>query len=545
MKKENRNMKISSRKSIRLIAAAALSAALLAGQAQPFMVKGDDSVISVSNLIPDNITVDSPMSLSEISLPGSKYGTLSWVDSSRVPTERVQSYDVVFHPFSSVDLSGISGWDGESDAIYGTVTVVVSSFDSYGKEESEESWENEESQAAEETGYEEEPEYTEETEDVEDTEGTDDSEESETPGANGDSESGEGAEETEEPDEGEAPEENKDSDAGEEPEATKAPEEKEEPEATKAPEDNETPEVTGVPEIPEVPEENEAPKLTETPEKEITPEATRTPEKEDKDNIFDRPKEKDERPAAADEGLTTEEQQQRAEENHSCNGIYVSGIHLPWYVQFRATNGDSYEFTNEDEANIFKSYEFELWDLKNNTEYHIPDGEYISVTVPVKEGYEYTIEHLLDNGAMETIIPSVDGSTMVFSTHSFSPFGIAGSKPLVGGDITADGYQNAVTPTVTQAASPSSAAKVPSSSGGTSEGNSSSVSGGTSEGNSSSVSGGTSEGNSSSVSGGSSERNSSGDAVNTGDTTNIYPFVILVAAAVIIIGVVIYLKKRK
>lgn len=532
MKKENKNMKISNRKNIRFMAAAALSAALLAGQVQPAVVRGEDSAISVSSLIPDNITIDSPVSLSEISLPGSKYGTLSWVDSSSVPSERVQSYEVVFRPSSSVDLSRISGWDGESDAIYGTVTVVVSSLDSYNEEESEDSRENQETEDSEETEYEQEPEYTEETEDSEDTdnvadtEETEDSEEAEAPEENGGSESGEDTEETEKADESEASGEDKESDAGEEPKVTKAPEEDEtsqeaqDPEATKAP------------------EEKEDQKETEVPEKETAPEVTKVPEKEEKDNIFDRPKEKDERPATAEEGLTKEEQQQRAEENHSCNGIYVSGINLPWYVQFRATNGDNYEFTNEGEANIFKSYEFELWDLQNNTEYHIPDGEYISVTVPVKAGYEYTIEHLLDNGAMETIIPSVDGSTMVFSTHSFSPFGIAGSKPLVGGDITEDGYQNAVTPTVTQAA----ATTTPSSSTGSSSGSGSSVSAGSSAGSS------TSSGNeqqSSTSDSDSQDQSSSSDAVNTGDTTNIYPFVILVAAAVIIIGVVVYLKKRK
>ena len=56
------------------------------------------------------------------------------------------------------------------------------------------------------------------------------------------------------------------------------------------------------------------------------------------------------------------------------------------------------------------------------------------MTDTCKAGYTYSIEHLLDNGAMETIIPSVDGDTMTFSTHSFSPFGIAGSKSLVGPD---------------------------------------------------------------------------------------------------------------
>lgn len=76
-------------------------------------------------------------------------------------------------------------------------------------------------------------------------------------------------------------------------------------------------------------------------------------------------------------------------------------------------------FTNEEDAAIFKSYEFELWDTQKNTEYEIPDGEYISVTVPVKAGYTYSIEHLLDNGAMETIIPSVDGDTMSFQYAFF------------------------------------------------------------------------------------------------------------------------------
>lgn len=115
------------------------------------------------------------------------------------------------------------------------------------------------------------------------------------------------------------------------------------------------------------------------------------------------------------------------------------------------TSGENYEFKNEDNATIFQSYEFKLWDLKNNTEYEIPDGQYVSVTIPVKEGYKYSIEHLLDNGATETIIPSVNGSTMVFSTHSFSPFGIAGFRPIVGEDIANGAYGDGSTPTPTPA----------------------------------------------------------------------------------------------
>ena len=117
------------------------------------------------------------------------------------------------------------------------------------------------------------------------------------------------------------------------------------------------------------------------------------------DNIFDNPvlpDEKDNRPTDVEDNLSDEEKEERAEINHTCDGITVSGANLPWYVQFRVSSGDSYQFTNESDAMIFQSYEFELWDLQNDTEYEIPSGEYVSVTVPVKSGYEYTIEHLLD-----------------------------------------------------------------------------------------------------------------------------------------------------
>ena len=173
------------------------------------------------------------------------------------------------------------------------------------------------------------------------------------------------------------------------------------------------------------------------------------------DNIFDNPvlpDEKDNRPTDVEDNLSDEEKEERAEINHTCDGITVSGANLPWYVQFRVSSGDSYQFTNESDAMIFQSYEFELWDLQNDTEYEIPSGEYVSVTVPVKSGYEYTIEHLLDNGATETIIPSVEDGIMVFSTHSFSPFGIAGSRQLVGPD-TGDDSNSAGTVTPTPASS--------------------------------------------------------------------------------------------
>ena len=108
------------------------------------------------------------------------------------------------------------------------------------------------------------------------------------------------------------------------------------------------------------------------------------------DNIFDNPvlpDEKDNRPTDVEDNLSDEEKEERAEINHTCDGITVSGANLPWYVQFRVSSGDSYQFTNESDAMIFQSYEFELWDLQNDTEYEIPSGEYVSVTVPVKSGW--------------------------------------------------------------------------------------------------------------------------------------------------------------
>ena len=135
MKKRNNG-----KRNVQFFAAAALAAALTTGQIQPMAVMGAGDTIQVSSLIPDNVTVEQPVPLSEIRLPSSEYGTLSWADSSSVPSERVQTYDVIFKPDSSVELSRISGWDGNSDVIYGSVTVVVSGME----EETEETEDYEE-----------------------------------------------------------------------------------------------------------------------------------------------------------------------------------------------------------------------------------------------------------------------------------------------------------------------------------------------------------------------------------------------------------------
>ena len=461
-------MKKMKRKSIAILAAAAISMSLAGGQIYSVYAGYQSSSIKKSSLIPDNVTIDEPTELSNVSLPSSEYGTLYWVDDSFVPTKRTQSCKVEFEPYDSVDLSYMSGWDEEDGVLKGKVTVVVSSIS------------GEDYTGDEENGIEDYEGYQENTECGQDNSEQEDPGYTEGEAASNDPQVSQAPAATDTPGEqGTVPSVTPEGEAGQETLPTQIPSAEQQPTAPAVlPEQDPSvvPEVTIAPDAsqptePGVQEGTVAPASPDTipsvtpgivdsaapdtvpsiaPDT-IDPAApdSQPSQDQDADNIFDQINEpiQDDRPSEAEDTLTPEEQAERAVQNHSCAGISVSGIELPWYVQFRATSGESYQFTNEDEAAIFRSYEFELWNLKTDSKYEIPDGQYISVTVPVKAGYEYTIEHLLDNGAMETIVPSVDGSTMIFSTHSFSPFGIAGSRQLVGPDAGNDTDDtDAVTP---------------------------------------------------------------------------------------------------
>lgn len=540
------------RKNVQFIAAAALTAALVTSQFSFATVMGDDtSTVQVSSLIPNNVTIDQPVPLSDISLPKSDYGTLSWADGSCVPSARVQTYDVVFRPYNAADLAKISGWDGQSDAIYSSVTVVVSSIS---KDSDYEGTQTEQKTADTENIAQNTEENTEENTEASTTDNTEESTETTVPEVT--PEVTENPENTENTADSESTEDKNNADT-DSTEVTETPdndntdniitENTEAPAVTVTPsEDKDTPEAVETPGPADIAEVTETPSVTDTPEPTVTPEA-------DKDNIFDGTEKDitaDDRAQSVEEDTepSDEEKAQIAEKNHTCNGISVSGINLPWYVQFRAASGENYEFTNEAEANVFKSYDFELWDLKNNTEYEIPDGEYLSVTVPVKAGYDYTIEHLLDSGAMETIVPSVEGSTMVFSTHSFSPFGIAGSKALVGEEIEDGSYSSGTTSTATTTPQATAAASTNTgSTSGTTANNASNTA--STSANNTSVQASTSENqNSTSDSADQSEADSKGNsvgAVETGDNTPILPFVIIGIAAAVIVAVLVYLKKKK
>ena len=545
-----KNTKNTFGRSFSILAAAALSMTLIGGQAFPTYA-GSSSGIETGAMIPDNITIDTPTALANVALPSNEYGPLSWVDGSYVPQKRVQSCEVVFKPSAGADLSGLPGWDSASGTLTGYVTVVVSSLDSASEDtdndEQKDSSQSDESYDTENSDK--------DSKDVSDKETQQDSkdenadqEDSSSDSSSADSSTDKNSDSsTDVKDPAEEDKNEEDPEVTEVPDITVTPVQKDDSQNTEEKEE-ETAETTVTPAASDTGDNTED---TDNNKKENNSEITEIPEitenpDENTDNIFDRKDEpEDKRPQNAATDITETEMEAIAQQNHTCDGITVSGIDLPWYVQFRVSGGDDYQFTNEEDAAIFKSYEFELWDTQKNTEYKIPDGEYISVTVPVKAGYTYSIEHLLDNGAMETIIPSVDGDTMTFSTHSFSPFGIAGSKSLVGPDAGSDSSV-----TVTPAADTSSSDTGASSSVDTSSDSSEStdemdtsqdLSSGTAELTDSSSQNDTE----SSESEDQSSQAKSKKQVNTGDTTQILPFVILFVAAAVVAGVVVFLKKRK
>ena len=276
---------------------------------------------------------------------------------------------------------------------------------------------------------------------------------------------------------------------------------------------------------------------------------------EEQKTIFDSDTEEDTRSTEYGEDLTEEQKLEAAAANHTSNGIFVTGTNLPWYVQFTAESEDFREYASAGTATIFASFRFELKDLSTGADYEIPDGEYVSVTVPVKEGYDYTVEHVLDNGGVELITPSVTGNILSFSTHSFSSFGIAGSRPVVDSlEEDASGFAPSPAPTSTP---------IPSSQG---SGNGGTPYSGTSSGNGTSgIPYSSNSGSGTAVSGTSNNSGASQTAVGTvatdqtvtnytgsdhfnvptGDDTPILPLVGIVAAALVVIILIIILKSKR
>ena len=137
--------------------------------------------------------------------------------------------------------------------------------------------------------------------------------------------------------------------------------------------------------------------------------------------------------------------------NRSNQGISVVG-NLPWYVKLKVTLDDTsktYEKPNVD--TIITPYEIGLYNLMKDETYHL-QGEKVQLTLPAPNAELYNrlvIVHYLENGGIEYITPFVGESTISFMTSSFSPFHIAGSKVLAGGNVVSGSYGNQKNTSVT------------------------------------------------------------------------------------------------
>ncbi len=229
--------------------------------------------------------------------------------------------------------------------------------------------------------------------------------------------------------------------------------------------------------------------------------------------------------------------QMAAAYNHTQRGVSVYG-NIPWYVQFRVKLTDIGE-KEEKGMQILVPYELKLWNLFTDSVYTLPEGESVTVTMPVPdvdiEG-EFTVFHYHADGSVESIRPVINGNMMSFETSSFSPFSVAGSMMITGVGIgnTSGGGTSSGSST---------------GNGDHTTGNTSSGSAGTSGGGNTSGTG--TPGTGSSSTGGSVSGSSTGSstgsyvaAVNTGDNTKVFPAVLLqILAFAAIAGVV--LRRRK
>lgn len=513
------------------------------------MIFAESKELKAGDLIPGSVTIDSPRALSKVGLPKNDYGTLKWKDGTQIADTYDGAYKVVFTASKDckADFSQIQGFDGKKRTLTGTVTVYVSSLAPEEEETKEEA-------------------PSEETEEVLGELPAESTTESQTPEEDRAPENQENAADTQDkrPEAGEdakVPENTEESDKKEPADNNKEnTEDKKEQEDTLGEiikEDTPDKDKTGNTEE-EKPAGGEKPSDSEqgkndTQDKDAvgsTEDKKEHPKYEEPlENVVEGQKpaeipdspmeliEEEVRPLVVSEDMNPEEQAEAAAQNHTCQGITVSGEFLPWYVQFRVSPGSGFGFTNAEDANTFQAYEFQLWDLLNDTEYTIPEGESVQVTMPVAAGYEYSIQHILPDGSTETIVPSVYGNTLVFSTSSFSPFGIAGSKPLVGDDIADKGYggsnssssQNAVNQPSGSSSSSSSQNAVNQPSGNNSSGSSQNVS---------SASHGGKKTNDS--------QSSFARPVKTGDETNAMPFVgIGLGALVVIVALVLAVLNKR
>lgn len=240
-------------------------------------------------------------------------------------------------------------------------------------------------------------------------------------------------------------------------------------------------------------------------------------------------------------------------------GVRVEGDFLPYYVDLQVSYNDELDqLPDAGIGQILSAYEIKLWDLKENEEYKIPEGNKVRVMIPLPENADsfsqLSIAHYLGNSEYEyytlptedypgnlTIITIEGIEYLTFETASFSPFNVGGSQLVgPGTQLPQSGSSNQNTGN--------------NSSSGTSTGTS--TTGNSQTGSSSSGQGVIQpSGNSSSQTSTSSSQNrNTGNqssssrvtrVVKTGDNTPIIQYVVTAAAALILAAVAYIIGKKK
>ena len=118
--------------------------------------------------------------------------------------------------------------------------------------------------------------------------------------------------------------------------------------------------------------------------------------------------------------------------NHSDMNVIVTGD-IPWYVQLQASSPEDAEQVTES-GDLILSYDLTLWDLYTDSEYHLEEGQTVSVSVPLPNtdvSGSIRILHYKSDGTTEELETTQVGSRLYFETSSFSQFSLV-TNTLVG-----------------------------------------------------------------------------------------------------------------
>lgn len=429
-------------------------------------------------VVPGSLTMAEPVSLSSLDMGEgfSGDGTFRFAEPDKVPDTYESSQQVIFTPndCENFDYSQTDGWSPEGQEVVRYVTIYVESL----KEPEPPAEQEEEPEAPKEDNTAQEPSVQEPETEQPETEQPE-KEQPETP-----------------------EEENTEKQPGKESEA-----EEEKPDEDKTAVDNK--------------EDNDKDNNKEDVNNEVKEDEGKKAETEKKDEE-NKPSESEKEPV----GSLVDK----------ASGIEVSGDFIPSYVEIRVTKNEAAQDIPDNRIEkVLNSYDIELWNLKTDSKYKIPDGKKVTVKIPVPGDAELfgtlIIAHYKpDKGEYEYFVPNqnlmIEDGYLIFETDSFSPFNVGGGNQLVGIGTTSPNHKP---------------------SGGSSTGSS----GTRTPGSGSSLLGNNS-GSSSPVikrptitsSGNSGSRTT---VVNprTGDETPILTYVLIAAAAVIIIIILLVLGKKK